>query len=521
MNERSYLDHFAQVKADAIPATIESANDDGTYFVRTVNSRALRRASKANPVDAFKVGQRVMISEPSASRSVIGSEAIIQTRAPQDQRGLSGSTPAESMAYIETTIVTGVDPDPLVIFAGGPADQQTVMGFRLTSDHEYTQPGGIDPTLEVTEISATSLAVTREIRAGGLSSTGDFVLIQDGKRAPMALRILAADPPTVLYVPGARVYAVWPEQGTLIRQSAELPFASNRVVAAGDSLVAFYAVGGAAVLTRTLATIVSFEPPFFPLPNEFGQVAYDDHGSLWYGSGNNLVKVNVLTGESDPVYAAGGDFEGVAYASFANAIFACEKGSRNVRRFSPDDDEARPTHSVLAPTTSGGTALRPRNLTVAGLGDSAFETIIVFCHPFDDEGTLGVFELDSVAPSISSPGGAETLQPGLGAFPVGVVTGAEFETWHVRRTDTVSGPYDDVPASALWLKSEEPIEVADFDVAAAGICNGRIAVLGRTADATRLRVRFYDFGIPLVFAEEVVCEAAVPATPLPSAFMGR
>lgn len=516
MNEREYLDHHSKVTADNVTVTVIARNDDGTLLGREIGSGGLHRIT-VNPADSFKIGSRIVISRPSATRSVLGSGALAISRAPRDQRGLSDSTPAESMGFRESAIVTGVDPDPLVIFAGGPAGEQTVIGFRLTSDGEYSQPGGTDPTLEVTEISATSLSVTREIRASGLSSTGDFVLIHDGQRVPMALRILAADPPTVLYVPGARVYAVWPEQGTLIRQSAELPFTSNRVVAAGDAIVAFYAVGGAALLGRTLASFVSFEPPLFPAVNEFAQVVYDDHGSLWYGSGNNLVKVNVLTGEAETIHTAG-EYEGVTYGPQFDGVFACEKGSRNVRRF--ERASGALTHTTLAPTsaTPAVVDLQPRNLTLFGRGTPA-EGIVVFCHPFDDEGMLGWFEMDSETAGAGI--GQGILQTGLGAFPVGVVTGADYETWHVRRTDTVSGPYDDVPASALWLKGEAPIEIADFDVAAAGICNGRIAVLGRTADSTHLRLRFYDFGIPIVFAEEVVIEAAVPATPLASAFMGR
>src|SRR5688572_11011017 len=90
---RAYLDHFAKTVADVRTCTVESRNDDDTYMCRTIDSQALIRAAKANPTDEYKIGSRVNVEFPSASRNTIGAMPVIVSRAPREQRGISENPP--------------------------------------------------------------------------------------------------------------------------------------------------------------------------------------------------------------------------------------------------------------------------------------------------------------------------------------------------------------------------------------------------------------------------------------------
>lgn len=214
MNERDYLDHLGRVKADAVPATIESRNEDGTYQVRLVSSRAIRRASPSNPGDTFKAGQRVHISEPSASRTVIGSEAIIQTRAPKDQRGLSETTPAESRASSESVMIISVDPDPLILVAGGESAEQTIIGRGFTSAAEYVAMGSGETPLysEPSAPTITPTIIVMTLAADADSPLGGFTVMVGQTGARDALRIVAPGPlmPPYLVVSGEILPEDWP-----------------------------------------------------------------------------------------------------------------------------------------------------------------------------------------------------------------------------------------------------------------------------------------------------------------------
>lgn len=200
MNERDYLDHHTKRTADNVTATIESANDDGTYMVKTIGPRALRRASTANPLDKFKKGQRVIISELSATRNVLGTEAVIQSRAPRDQRGLSETTPAESRNSHNIAYILSVDPDPLVLTAGGAGEEQEIIGRGFAEAAEYVDDDGNPITLdEVDAPVVTDTKVTMSVAAPQDAPRGEFAARIGTATAKKALRIVPNVTPS-LYV---------------------------------------------------------------------------------------------------------------------------------------------------------------------------------------------------------------------------------------------------------------------------------------------------------------------------------
>lgn len=201
VNERQYLAHYSQITADNVTATIESRNDDDTFMVREIGSRALVRASKANPSDEFKTGARVIITRPSASRSVLGTSAVILSRAPRDQKGLSETTPAESRAFTENSMIISIDPDPLVLVAGGDAAEQTIIGRGFAAAATYSAPGDLaDPIVtDAVAPSVTPTTIVMNISADADSPLGMFVAEIGTLKARNALKIIAAPPPPPSY----------------------------------------------------------------------------------------------------------------------------------------------------------------------------------------------------------------------------------------------------------------------------------------------------------------------------------
>lgn len=188
---RDYLDSFARTTADVRIATVESRNDDGTYMLRYVDTQALDRAAKANPIDEFSLGSRVIVQMPSGSRTVIGSNPVIVSRAPREQRGLSATTPTATRNVYERASITGVDPDPLILERGGAAAEQVIMGFGLTTAATYEASTGDDPAL--TNSSApvvTPTKVTMNIGADSDSPLGEFNVKIGNTIAKRALRIV-------------------------------------------------------------------------------------------------------------------------------------------------------------------------------------------------------------------------------------------------------------------------------------------------------------------------------------------
>lgn len=202
MDDRDYLDHLTRTTADNVTATITARNDDGTYMVKEIGSRATHRASKANPVDEFSLGARVLISVPDASRTVLGSSAVIISRAPRDQRGLAGSVPIESRETYERPVILSVDPDPLVLERGGAPGEQTVIGRNLTHAATYVRRSEFAADPLVTETDDPDVApseVVMTISADSDSPTGLFSLKIGTAAYRDALRILPPGPAS-LYV---------------------------------------------------------------------------------------------------------------------------------------------------------------------------------------------------------------------------------------------------------------------------------------------------------------------------------
>lgn len=360
MNESAeYLDQFARLTSDIREATVIAVNRDGTYKVETIDSRAQFDASLLNPRDRPSVRARVMVQLPSASRTVLGAQAVITGRAPMDQRGLSETVPLEESEAVGRALIRSVDPDPLILYAGGEEGVQIIRGIRFTEVGTYSKDG-ITPNLsQSAPPTITDEIVTMTVAADLDSPLGDFDLHVGDAVAPNALRIISAGTP-VLFVPGDRVYAVNVLTGALTHQSPLLPTPSNRTFAvAPDTIIAFYAAGGAAVTTRKLAALASYDPPTFPPVNQYAQIADDRHGAIWYGSGNTLYSVSISTGAATPIHAAAGSYEGVTYDVKSDSVFACAKDSQAIRQFARSTMEL--SHTYIA---NGLGALIPRNLDV-------------------------------------------------------------------------------------------------------------------------------------------------------------
>lgn len=403
MNEREYLDHLGRVKSDAIPATVESRNDDGTYMVRTIGGRALRRASTANPTDTFKLGQRVILSEPSASRSVIGSEAIIQTRAPRDQRGLSDTTPAESIASAGTVFITSIDPDPLVLVAGGEPSEQTIIGRGFigaalyeAASEELSAPSYTETTAPV--VTASKIVMT--ISAAGDSPTGDFDVIAGTARGRSALRILARPPgiyPPFFVVSGEvelvsedLLAVLWVLDPATLSEIARLEVAADRSYGLTwiDGLIYWITRTGSDYSLRTFnpATNASTIAPLSSVISAYaaGELAYIDGDLLFASAAEGSEKglwsfdLDGTGGTHEWVDMVSGSTGRVGIAADADAVYlAGFNGTVRLDRatFAQEASSATPTGTrvivVRAWTEGSGYGAPTGDICVAGGGDAS------------------------------------------------------------------------------------------------------------------------------------------------------
>ncbi len=509
-----YLEHNARTTADTVTGEILERLPNGTYKYRDIAADAIRYATP-NQGDEFAIGSRVRIDRPSASRSTIGSQDVIVTRAPREQRGLSASSATEERVGVDRAGISEVVPDPLVLVAGGDQEEQIIKGHGLSGAPTYTAAVGTAPTIAQLfdpEVGDDG-AITTFPKASGLSALGDFDLRISGERAPKAVRVVAPNPTSILFIPGARVYGVWPEKGTLIRQSVVLPTMTVRTFAV-DSLgliVAFYSGGGAAVLVPSLRSYLDFASPLFPLPNATTQLVDDMHGCIWYGTATGLAKVDVSTGAATIVHNNGGTYEGVAYDAAHDVIFACEQSTRNVRRFIRETGAL--TNTVLMPTLgSPFLAQYPRNLLVYS------GSLYCWCVNFAESGGgVTVVNLDTT--SLAQTGTSSNAA--TGAFPIGLTEVLDgVPTWIVRDVNTGTGGYDastltrvrSVAGLALLITPREGLSARAFE---------KLMIAGRTSDSSRLQIAFVDklSNGTITTTALITCEAAVPATPVPSSFM--
>lgn len=190
----AYLDHFAQVTADVVLATITARNDGGTYNIRTVSGRAEMPAAKNVASDEFAINSRVLVQMPGNSRTVLGAMPVILGRAPREQRGLSATTPDESSSTFGRSGVINFDPEPLILVRGGDSAEQTFIGYGFGSEPaEYLGHGeGVPPLLTVDDSGVTSTVVTMTISADEDSPLGLFDAVVSGVTVPNALKIVAA-----------------------------------------------------------------------------------------------------------------------------------------------------------------------------------------------------------------------------------------------------------------------------------------------------------------------------------------
>lgn len=473
---REYLEGFARRHADVYLAKVVERLPNDVYRVEQINTGA-KTLAKADTGSFFMINEWVYVESAAASGNVVGSMDRIVSRAPQ--RGLSETTPSARTETVTRAFIISVEPEPLVLTAGAGEETQIITGSGLVEAASYINPAG-DPQPILISAEAPDVADDRiemNLRAGGLSAVGEFTLLTSGARVPKALRILPADPDPLLLVPGARLRGVWPEYGTIVRESALLPTAARRVFAEDrDLIVAFdIGTGGGATLANTkLKALARIDPPFFPSPNEFCQIADDGNGFLWYASGANLVCVDIANGSHVTVATSAMEFEGVAYDAAHDAVFACDTSTVNVLRF--DRESRTVTDTLPAPLTFSAVQLQPRNLLVID------DTLHVFCAGLTSGAAAGYYRLSTASLAVTG-GRNEVPTSGHGVRPVGLAVNYRgIFAFPTRRDD-----------SDCWLFFARFGDMSRYDadglndVCAAGIVGSDLAVVDRNADSSALR----------------------------------
>ena len=148
---RRYLDGLVERTADVREAAITARNLDGTYVARLLKSNQTIRVSPANPNDKFVVGTWVLIGRASASGNVKGLGDVILSRAPEEQRGLSGGTIDSNSRGLFVPVVLSIDPEPITVERGGAAVAAKIYGVRLTAS-----PTSDDPEITIASVVAVA-----------------------------------------------------------------------------------------------------------------------------------------------------------------------------------------------------------------------------------------------------------------------------------------------------------------------------------------------------------------------------
>jgi len=197
---RDYLDHHARRTADTITGRIIERQSNGVYVYEDIASGASRYATP-NTNDEYAIGSRVRIDRVSAGRNVIGAQDVITGRAPKEERGLSGTTPSVDRNEVGRAFITSVDPDPLILTAGGASGEQVITGGGFTSAAEYFARGEADdPTVtDADEPEVTPTQVVMTISADAASALGEFGVTVNGAVASNAIRIVASRRVTALW----------------------------------------------------------------------------------------------------------------------------------------------------------------------------------------------------------------------------------------------------------------------------------------------------------------------------------
>lgn len=186
---RDYFDHFSKRTADTATGEIMERLPGGTYLYRDIASGAVRYATP-NRGDEFAIGSRVRIDRPSASRAVVGSQDVISSRAPREQRGLSGTTPAITRVGTDRVSIVAMDPDPLELVAGGDGGVQAFSGQGFLEAVTYVDADGNEIALVEDDAPVvTDTEIVMSVSAAIDTPRGWFDAVTTGARSRRALRV--------------------------------------------------------------------------------------------------------------------------------------------------------------------------------------------------------------------------------------------------------------------------------------------------------------------------------------------
>lgn len=348
MNETAeYLDHLARRTADVVLVTVVERISDRVLLAETIGQRSKIYVS-TEPGQNYKVNSRVEVALPSASRNTIGSMATAITRAPADQAGLSATTPFETeQAPTATAKIFALDPDPLIIRAGGPAGEQIITGKGFTEAASYAGQGTGADDPDVTDAEApevTATKVTMNIAADMASPVGTFDLVLNGVRARGALRIAKPRVATFgFFVVGNGTGAS--ELATIIDSD---PLAAPHTIGeigapilrfvqiAPTQFLVFVVGGGARIATVDPSTgeITVGALGTHPAPATSRAQFAINAGLIYYGdSANRYIEVDIATGAVVRVLIASTvPFSASYYHPGADSLFTAERGVANVSK---------------------------------------------------------------------------------------------------------------------------------------------------------------------------------------------
>lgn len=420
---RKYLDHHARTTADNITATVETRNDDGTYMVRTIAGKALRRAGKSNPTDEFAIGSRVIIAEPANTRNVIGSQPVILSRAPREQRGLSATTPSESRTGVSRAVITTVDPDPLILIAGGDAGEQVITGFGFTEAASYVDREGAAVVLDNESAPiVTATKITMHVAAPSDAEPGEYAVATSGARARTGLVIQpfsGADVEPSLFV--------W----TYVEPAAPrlLQFNADTLAPMGEVLVLTGAIYAGALMQ---AGEILFG---------FGQQSFGG------GATRMRVRVNLLTGEVSAFDTAPDGPFGLGSAGVGAELWAPltpSGGIATVSRFGAD--------GVILGTVALPSSGQFSFLATDDEGEYVWhaDTLIALAHNVDAGTTLS---FDAIPSDVLSP-----LSDTTAVTPTGI--------WKVSRDGAVMKLHR--TSLALLIRAEIGLDSANREIGYAG-----------------------------------------------------
>ena len=191
MNEFSDYFHKLGKRQSAVKlAKVIARNDDGTYQVADIVTGSQRRVSKTNPAEEYAINSWVYIGSPTGGRTVIGASDVILSRAPADQKGLSGSPPDQVIEGIPGVVVSKIVPDPIILTAGGAAVAASIYGAGFLAGPSYGDPGITDNVAPVVTPTRIDVSLVASVPVVG----ANYPLTVGGTRAPNAIQVIAAVP---------------------------------------------------------------------------------------------------------------------------------------------------------------------------------------------------------------------------------------------------------------------------------------------------------------------------------------